>query len=310
MELGEKPQEEDPPAEHPSASTPARAGQITPPEPEGPVGRDAAGPACSAQGEAQGGPKPEAGVSMPSSLHEQQGLGDARNTDRRPQGIRAFLGLGPGGPQPHGQPGAAMKAGKAGKPAKAKAKRAPNGPTRQRTRKSASLQAPSSDRKGHIQHWLARRAIGNATTPDGTRGSPGEPHGQAPETCMSVSGCDTGVQPASWRSPGFPGSSTDPPQVAAARVPAISPPSPQEARVRAREARRGPGGPTRRAAGAAGSAKRIGGDRPPGGPGSVLSRARSVTMEALPRLCASFRICLCLSPGGRATGPSPAWQEG
>ena len=66
---------------------------------------------------------------MPSGLQEQQGLGDARTTDGGPQGIRAFLGLGPSRVQPHGQPGAAMKASKAGKPAKAKVKRAPGGPT-------------------------------------------------------------------------------------------------------------------------------------------------------------------------------------
>ena len=100
-ELGGGPQEEDPLAGHPSASAPARAGQITPPEPEGPVGHGAAGPACSAQDDAHGGPRPEAGDSMPSGLQEQQGLGNARTADGVPQGIRALLGLGPGRPQPH-----------------------------------------------------------------------------------------------------------------------------------------------------------------------------------------------------------------
>ena len=164
---------------------------------------------------------------MPNDLREQQGLEDARSTEGRPQGIRAFLGLGPGGPQPHGQPGAAMKTSKTGKPAKAKAKRAPNVPTSHRARKSASLQAPSRDPKGHIQHWLARKASGDETTPDGTRGSPGEPQGQAPEARISVLECGIGAQPASWCSPAIPGSSTDPPQGAAARVPAIFLPSPQ-----------------------------------------------------------------------------------
>ena len=210
-DLGGGPQEEDPHAGHPSASTPARAGQITPPEPEGPVGHDAAVPACSAQDEAHGGPKPEAGGSMPNCLQEQQGLGDARITDGGPQGIRVFLVLAPSRAQADGQPGAAMKAAKTGKPAKAKAKRAPNGPASQRARKSASLRAPSGNPKGHIQHWLARKVVGDATAPDGTRGSSDEPHGQAPESCLSESGCGTGMQPASWRSPGIPGSSTEPP---------------------------------------------------------------------------------------------------
>ena len=143
---------------------------------------------CLAQDEAHDGPRPEAGDSEPSGLHEQKSPGYARSEDGGAQGIRAFLGLGPSRAQPHGRTGALVKAGKAGKPAKAKAKRAPSRPTSQRARKSASLQAPSGDPKGHIQHWLTRGIIGAATAPDGTRGSPGEPHGQAPRTCLSVSG--------------------------------------------------------------------------------------------------------------------------
>ena len=205
-DLGGGLQEEDPLAGHPGASAPARAGRIILPEPEGPVGHDAAGPACSARDEAHGGPRPGAGGSLPGGLQEQQGLGDARTTDGGPQGIRAFLGLAPGRAQPDGQPGGAMKAGKAGKPAKAKAKRAPNGPASQRARKPSFLQALSGNPKGHIQHWLARKNVGDAATPDGTRGSPGELHGQAPDTCQSEPRCGLGMQPASCRSPGVFGS--------------------------------------------------------------------------------------------------------
>ena len=180
-----------------------------------------------ARDEAHGGPKPWAGDSVPSGSHGQQGPRDARYEDGGPQGIRAFLGLGPAEAHPHGRTGAVVKVGKAGKPAKAKPKQAPSGPTSQRARKSASLQAPSGDPKGHIQHWFTRGNIGAATALDGTRGPPGEPQGQAPETCLSASGCGIGRQLASWRTPGILGSSTDPPQVAAARIPAISFPSPQ-----------------------------------------------------------------------------------
>ena len=159
-------QEEDPPTGHLSASALARAGHIIPPEPEGPVGHGAAGPVCLAQDEADGGPRPEAGDSAPSGLQEQQGPGNALTADVGPQGIRAFLELGFSRAQPHGQTGAAVKAGKAGKPAKAKAKRAPSGPTSQRARESASLQAPSGNPKDHIQHWLTRRVIVAATAPE------------------------------------------------------------------------------------------------------------------------------------------------
>ena len=113
-------------------------------------------------------------------------------------------------------------------------------------------------------------ATGVATAPDGTRGSPGKPHGQALETCRPVSDRGTGVQPASWRPPAVPGSSTDPPQVASVRVLAIAHPPPQGAGELAKKARRWPGRLTRIAAGAAGNTKGVGGGRPPPG-GRVLS---------------------------------------
>ena len=139
-------------------------------------------------------------------------IGGARTAHGGPQGIRALLRLGPSGAQPHGQPGAAVKTSKAGKPVKAKAKRAPSGPTSQWTRKAASLQAASGNPKGHIQHWLARGVIGVETAPGGARWTLGKSHGQAPETGLSESGRGAGMQPAPWwRSPGIPGSSTDPP---------------------------------------------------------------------------------------------------
>ena len=208
-----RPQEEDPNARHPSAGAPARAEQAAAPEAEEPSGHGPTGPPHSAQDDAHGGPKPEAGDPIPGVLQEQQGLGGAHtcNEDGRPRDTRALLGLGPGSAHPRCLPGAVVKAGKAGKPAKSKAKQAPGGPASQRARKSASLQEPSGNPKGHIQHWLARGVTDVATAPDGTRGSPGKPHGQAPETCRSMSDCGTGVQPASWRPPAVPGSSTDPP---------------------------------------------------------------------------------------------------
>ena len=100
---------------------------------------------------------------------------------------------------------------KHGKPAKAKAKRAPSGPTSQRTRKAAFRQAPSGNPKGHIQHWLTRRDVGAETAPDGARGSLGEPRGQAPQAGLSEFERGTDMRAASWRSLGVPGSSINPP---------------------------------------------------------------------------------------------------
>ena len=227
----------------------------------------------------------------------QQGLGGVLSADGGPQGIRAFLGLGPGRAQPDSRPGA-VRHGKTGKPAKTKGKRAPNGTASQRGRKSSSLQAPPRDPRGHIQHWLIRTNVGDAATPDGTRGAPGGSHGQAPEACQSDFGCGPRRQPASWRTPGIPGSSTDPPRVAAVRMPGASLSSPRGIRVPAITASRGPGEPPQRAVVGAGSKTRIGGGHPPGRPVSALRRARCVRRRALPRTCPSFRICSCPSRGG------------
>ena len=267
------PQEEDPLAERPSASAPTRAEQCTPPMPGGLFGLDAAGLASPTQDGVHGGPRPGTGGPPLCGLQLQQILGGVLPTDGEPQGIRAFLGLGPGRAQPDGRPGV-VRHGKTGNPTKTKGKRALNGTASQRGRKSSSLQAPSEDPRGHIQHWLVRKIVGDAATPDGTRGSPGEPHGLAPEACQFESGCGPGMQPASWRSPGVLGSSTDPPQVAAARVPAVFLSSLRGVRVPAKEARREPGGPTRRAAVGAGSTNLTGGGHPPRRPGSAMRRAR------------------------------------
>ena len=107
--------------------------------------------------------------------------------------------------------GAAVGAGKAGKPVKPKAKRTPGGPAGQRARKPRTLPEPSGDPKGHIQRWLARGVTGESTSPDGTPDLPSGPQDQFPGNCRPVSGCGTGPQPGSWRLPGAPGSSTDPP---------------------------------------------------------------------------------------------------
>ena len=117
--LGGSPQEEDPRAERPIASAPTRAGRTTPSEPQDPLGQGATGPACMTHGETHGGPGPEESDPMPSGLQEHQGLGSAHTAHGGPQGIRAFLGLGPSEAQPHGQRGAAVVTGKAGKPIKA-----------------------------------------------------------------------------------------------------------------------------------------------------------------------------------------------
>ena len=209
--LGGTPREEDPFAGRPNANAPTRAGLRAPPTPEGPSGPDAAGLARSTQDGAHGGPRPGAGGPPPSGSQMQQSLRGALATDGGPQGIRAFLALGPGGAQPDGLPGA-VKRSRTGKPAKTKSKRAPNRTASQQGRKSSSLQAPSGDPRGHIQRWLAHAKVDDAATPEGTRGAPGGSHGRAPGACQLEFGCGPGIQPASWRSPGVLGSSTDPPE--------------------------------------------------------------------------------------------------
>lgn len=148
------------------------------------------------------------------------------NVDRtRPQDIRALLGLGPGSPQPHCLPGAAVGASKARKPVKPKAKKAPGGPAGQRARKSGTLCEPSGDPKGRIQHWLARGVTGKSSALDGTPELPAKPQDQAPGYSWSISGCDTGSQPGSWRPPG-PWQLERPPQVASGQRLAAPNPTP------------------------------------------------------------------------------------
>ena len=206
-----EPHWEGPPAEHPSAGVPIREDHGTYPEARGPVASVATGPACSARTGDQGNPVPGVEAPVPGGPREQGGLEGDHTMDGRPQGIRAYLGLKVGGPQPHGQQGPAVKAGSTGGPAKAKTKKAPSGLASRRARKSASSQAPSGDPSGHIQHWLTRGATGHLTTPGDTRGPPRQPQDVSPEPCISGSGCGPEVSPTSRRIPGVPGSSTDPP---------------------------------------------------------------------------------------------------
>ena len=250
---------------------------------------------------------------MPSDLQEQQELGSAHtcNEDGGLQDIRALLGLGPGRTRPDGLPGAAVKASKAGKPAKAKAKRAPSGPTGQRAHKSASLQEPSGNPKGHIQHWLARGVTGVATAPDGTRGSPGKPYGQDPETCRSVFGCGTGMQPASWRPPGIPGSSTDPPPPGSRR-----PDTGDLSSLTPGDQCAGHGGPqaARRAHPDCGRGRREHqGDRgwsPPQEAGFGLGAGAISDDEGTPPRVRFIPDLLCLSPGGEGDGSFPGLAGG
>ena len=100
------------------------------------------------------------------------------------------------------------------------------------------------------------------------------------------------------------------PQVAAARMPAIFFLHTRGPGCWPWKLAGEPGGPTRSASGAARSTKRMGGGRPPGRPGSVLERAPSVTMKALPRVCVSFRIFLCFSPGGEGDRSFPGLAGG
>ena len=297
VDLGGGPQREDPLAGHPSASAPARAGQHTPPAPEGPVGPEDTELAYSAQDGAHSGPRPGAGGSLPSGLHVQQGLEDARATARGSQGIRAILGLGPGGAQPDGRPGA-VKAGRAGKPAKARAKRAPNGPASQRARKSSSLQAPqeipraTSSIGSRARAWALRQP---QLGPTGHRAGPltrplmpvrlmtgmplrcRRPHG-APQEPLGA----RLTPPPDGRRPGAGG-------------PSFLVPGSQGT------SHRSPGG-ARRATPVSGCGSRDhqsgGGWSPIGGSDAAPGRARRMRRRAHPRACATSRICSCLSPVG------------
>ena len=226
------------------------------------------------------------------------------------QGIRAFLGLGPGRAQPDGRPGAVRHC-KIGNPTKTKGKRALNGTANQRGRKSSSLQAPSRDPRGHIQHWLIRKSVGDAATPDGTRGSPGEPHGWAPEACQFESGYKPRMQPASWRSPGIPGSSTDP--TPGGRRPGAGgffffAPGDQDA------SHRGPQGARRADPEGSRGSREHQSDRgwsPPREAGFGLEVGAMSDGEGTPPRVRFIPDLFVPFPGGGwATGPSPAWQEG
>ena len=195
----------------PGPAAPQAQEQVSAPRPEDPVAHDATGRACPAQDGARGGPGTRARDPGPDVAREQHGRGSDHECgqDKKPQDIRAFLGLGPSSAKPRCPTGAAVGAGKARKPVTPKAKRAPGGPAGQRARKSGTLPEPSGDPKGHIQHWLARGVTGKSTAPDGTPELPGKPQDQAPGNCWPASGCGTGPQPGSRSPPGAPGSSTD-----------------------------------------------------------------------------------------------------
>ena len=204
--------------------------------------------------------------------------------DRRPQDIRALLGLGPNKEVPGSLTGAALEAGKAGKPVKPKAKRTPGRPAGQRARKPRTLPEPSGDPKGHIQRWLVRGVTGESTDQDGTPESPGGPQDQSPRNCRPMTGCGTEPQPGSWRLPRAPGSSTDPPPPAASsRVRAGSRTPTQVVGAWAMGARRQPGALASTGTGAAVSPKRAGHRFPPGRPAPVLWQTPSVRMKTLPR---------------------------
>ena len=94
--------------------------QVADTGPEDPMAHVATGPACPAQDEAHDEPQTVAGDPAPVAAKEQRpgGANHEGGRDERPQGIRAFLGLGPGGVEPGSQTQPAVDAGKVGKPVK------------------------------------------------------------------------------------------------------------------------------------------------------------------------------------------------
>ena len=197
----------------PGPATPQAQGQAADPGPEDPMAHDATGPACTAQDEARGEPGTVAGDPDPDVAREQRpgGADHEGGRDERPQGIRAVLGLKPGGMEPGSLTESAVGVGKAGKPVKPKAKPALGGLTSRRACKPRALPEPSRDPRGRIHRWLARGVTGGSTGQDSTPELPSGPQVRSPGNCQPRTGCGTGPQSGSRRLPEAPGSSTDPP---------------------------------------------------------------------------------------------------
>ena len=173
----------------------------------------ATGHACPAQDEAHGEPETVAGGPAPVAAKERHpgGANHEGGRGEKPQSIRAFLRLGPGGVEPGSQTQPAVDVGKIGKPVKPKAKPAQGGMTGRRARKPRALPEPSGDPRGHIHHWLRRGITGGSTGQDGTPGVPSGPQVRSPGNGQPGSASGTGPQSGPGRLPVAPGSSTDPP---------------------------------------------------------------------------------------------------
>ena len=171
------------------------------------------GHACPAQDEAHGEPQAVAGGPAPAAAKEQRpgGANHEGGRDEGPQGIRAFLGFGPGGVEPGSQTRPAVDAGRVGKPVKPKAKPAQGGLTGRKPRKPRTLLEPSGDPRDHIHRWLGRGVTGGSTGHDGTPGVPSGPQVRSPCNGQPGSASGTGPQSGPRRLPVAPGSSTDPP---------------------------------------------------------------------------------------------------
>ena len=197
----------------PGPAAPQAQGQVADTGPGDPMAHVPTGPACPAQDEAHDEPQTVAGDPAPVAAKEQRpgGANHEGGRDERPHGIRAFLGLGPGGVEPGSQTQSAVDAGKVGKPVKPKAKPAQGGLTGRRARKPRTLPEPSGDPRGHVHRWLGRGVTGGLTGQDGTPGVPSGPQVRSPGNCQPGSASGTGPQSCPRRLPVAPGSSTDPP---------------------------------------------------------------------------------------------------
>ena len=134
--------------------------------------------------------------------------------DGTPQNVRALLGLRPKGNAPNSPRGALPGVGKCRKPPKPEAKRSPGGLLARKPRRPKALPEPSGDPKGRIQRWLVPSASAVQASQGGAPGPPCEPSGQDPRYGRPQFSGGGGPQEDSWRIPGAPGSSTDPPPYA------------------------------------------------------------------------------------------------